>query len=322
MGNPDMVVPAQVLNPEARALYLEIALGRVRTPGDSPELRELLHRGLIAPNPEAPGDFRALDAAAAALQTQEELLQEGIRQLATAAAVRSQWQPLADAYQAAHPTPSGDGAGLEVVTGKTEMQARMVPITASCAVELLTAQPGGPRPPGMLAMSYQRDLAVLDRGAKIRTIYQAGARRDPQTVRWVQTMTEQGAQVRTVTHPFPRTIIVDSRVAVIATEDPERAVIVRDPDLVRYVRLAWLRDWEHARPWDGGPEAAMTVSQAAILRRLAEGDDLEAIARAEGVSRRMISKRLESLREAVGARSTTALVYWWAQHERHVTPVG
>ncbi|MFF1792622.1 hypothetical protein ACFVXQ_00015 [Kitasatospora sp. NPDC058263] len=307
---------------EARALYLDIAAGRQTAPGDSTALDELIGMQLVAADPLRPGHYRVLSAHDVAIRLQRHFTALGTQHLSQAAAVPGQMHDLVTAYEAAHP---GRGAGaLEYVSSKIEMQSRMAPIIASCTVELLTAQPGGPRPPAMLTMSYQRDLGVLGRGARMRTIYDADVRHDAGTARWAATMVEEGAEIRTLPGgtDFARTVIVDGRIAVVATPDPERAVIVRDEALVRYIRLSWLRDWEGALPWDGTAPIEVTAAQRAILRQLAQDVTLEAIAGAAGVSRRAISMRLEPLREAVGVQSMGALLYWWAKNESHYPAEG
>ncbi|MFB7672975.1 hypothetical protein ACFC26_16355 [Kitasatospora purpeofusca] len=313
---PGMVAPVDLLKWESRRLYTDIASGRITAPGPSRELDELLALHLVTPDPGRPGHYQVLSAADASLRIQQHFLQLGTQHLAQAAAIPHLFDPLITAYRAAHPTASG---ALEYVATKIEMRDRLAPIIASCTDELLTAQPGGARPPAMLAMSYQRDLAVLERGARMRTIYQADARHDAQTARWAGTMATEGAEIRTLATgvEFPRTVIVDRRVAVIATPDPERALIVQDGALVEYIRLSWERDWAVALPWDGTPLPVVTARQQAILLQLSQDVTMESIASAQGVSRRAIDMVLGPVREAVGVRSTHALLYWWARHASH-----
>ncbi|MEV7599843.1 hypothetical protein AB0O91_20915 [Kitasatospora sp. NPDC089797] len=312
----DPVVSDGLLKWESRILYQDIAAGRATAPGPSPALDELLSLGLVAPDTGRPGHYQVLSAADAALRMQEHFLRLGAQHLAQAAALPRLFDPLISSYRATH--PGSDGA-VEYVATKREMQERLGPIIENCRKELLTAQPSGARPPAMLAMSYQRDLGVIERGAKMRTIHRASARQHGPTASWAATMTSYGAKVRTLASEvgWPRTVVVDRRVAVIETPDPERALLIRDEALVAYVRRAWLRDWDSALPWDGTPLPEVTAMQHGILTQLARDVTLEAIASGRGVSRRWISMQLEPLKAALGATSLHSLLYWWARHESH-----
>src|SRR3546814_3223780 len=63
---------------------------------------------------------------------------------------------------------------------------------------MLTAQPQAGRDSGKLALAVLRDTALLERGAKIRTLYQHSARRSTVTREYVAAVTERGAEVRTL----------------------------------------------------------------------------------------------------------------------------
>ncbi|MFF1788296.1 hypothetical protein ACFVX9_17785 [Kitasatospora sp. NPDC058243] len=297
-------------------LYQDIAAGRNTAPGPSAELDELLGLQLITPDAGRPGHYQTLSPADVALKLQQHFLRLGTQHLAQAAAMPSLFEPLILSYRATH--PGSDGA-IEYVATKQEMQERLGPIIENCREELLTAQPSGARPPAMLAMSYQRDLGVIERGAKMRTIHRSSARWHGPTASWTATMTSYGAEVRTLASEvgFPRTVVVDRRIAVIESPDPERALLIRDEALVAYIRRSWLRDWDSALPWDGAPLPDVTAMQHDILSQLAQDVTLEAIATGRGVSRRWISMQLEPLKESVGAKSLHSLLYWWARHESH-----
>ena len=70
-----------------------------------------------------------------------------------------------------------------------------------------------------MADGVLRDTALLERGAKIRTLYQHSARRNAITRKYVAAVTERGAEVRTLDEFFNRMIVVDRRVAVIPSRD-------------------------------------------------------------------------------------------------------
>jgi hypothetical protein len=289
----------------------------------SPAHAELLSLGLIAPDPSRPGHYTILDPGPVGIRLQQHFQALGSQHLAQAAAVPTALDALSSAYQLAHPRT---GDGREYLVGLKAISDRMAPLLASCTEELLTAQPYGPRPAAQLSMSYQRDLAVLDRGAQMRTIYHHTVRSHPPTATWATVMTEHGAQIRTITSKaFPRTVIIDRRVAVLAvlTEwtgpgpEPERALFITDEALVRALRAIFGLLWEGALAWDGTPLVEVTAIQRAGILGLMAGDTLETIARRLDVNRRTVYVHLEKLQRAVGAESIPGLTYWWAKHEHH-----
>ena len=66
-----------------------------------------------------------------------------------------------------------------------------------------------------LAVAAARDIAALERGVKMRTLYQHSARRSAVTRKYVAAVTARGAEVRTLDEFFNRMIVVDRRVAII-----------------------------------------------------------------------------------------------------------
>ncbi|OKI22182.1 LuxR C-terminal-related transcriptional regulator [Streptomyces sp. CB03911] len=318
--NADIADSRPFLTPEARALYLQILSGRDTAPADSPALDQLLGVRLVALDPHRPGRYQAQDVQAAVQQWQSSLQTMAGQLLAEATSIPVQLRELTTAYELAH--PSREAAGVDYVTGYEAINERLGPLLAGCTQELLTAQPTGPRPAHMLALSYQRDLAVLRRGATMRTIYLPTVRTDGPTSRWAETMTEEGAQIRTSTD-FTRVIVIDSRVVVTSVlapwegpePAPDRAMFIVDDGLVRHFKATFERDWRRAAPWDGTrgdvAGAEMTQIQRDILRRLAAGDEQDAAAQALGVTRRTVSAHLARLREATGTRSLPQLLYWW-----------
>ena len=66
-----------------------------------------------------------------------------------------------------------------------------------------------------LAAARQRDTAMLERGTRMRTLYQHSARRSAITHNYVAAVTARGAEVRTLDEFFNRMIVIDRRVAVI-----------------------------------------------------------------------------------------------------------
>ncbi len=309
------------LVPAAKDLYLRVLSGEQSDPQPSPELEQLLGVRLIAPHPHKPGHYEALDVQAAVQDWQSSLQAMASQLILEAQSVPTQLRDLAIAYRLVH--PNRPGTGVEYVTGYDAINDLLTPLLDSCEVELLTAQPTGPRPADMLALSYQRDLAVFKRGASMRTIYLPSVRPDGPTCRWAQTMTEQGAQVRT-SADFNRAIIIDRKTAVTSVltpwegrgKAPDRAMFVTDEGLVALLVAIFERDWTRAEPWDGTREDVLrlTALQRRILAGLAEGREYEDIGESLQLSKRTIASRVAELRELTGSSNVVQLAYWWAKH--------
>src|SRR3954452_12434752 len=92
-------------------------------------------------------------------------------------------------------------------------------LVAECEEEMLTAQPQAGRDPRFLAKAALRDIELLERGARMRTLYQHSARRSSVTHKYVSAVSARGAEVRTLDEFFNRMIVVDRRVAIIPNQD-------------------------------------------------------------------------------------------------------
>ncbi|GAA1977574.1 helix-turn-helix transcriptional regulator [Kitasatospora viridis] len=324
MGQARAAGERPFLIPAAHDLYLRVLRGELTDPSDSPEREQLLAVKLLAPDAERPGHYMALNVSSALRGWQSDLYTMAATALTEARSVEAALQPLVTAW--AH-TQAGQAvtSGVEVVRGYEEIERRISLITASCTVEALTAHPTGPRSPAVLARSYERDMPLLRRGAKMRTIYLPSVRTDAPTARWAQTMGEQGVQIRT-SSDFARVIIIDyhtvitsllHRSAAVVEPDPTNAaMIITNPLLVFHWLAGFERDWGRAKPWDGTiaepvPRLPLTDSEVGILRCLARGLDQDQAAAELYVSRRFVTGRLASLRAATGSGSLAQLMYWW-----------
>lgn len=314
-----------LLTTAAKSLYLRILAGERPTRRDHAALALLVEADLIAPKLSADGEYDALSPDVAARNRQTALQLAATRSLSEAQLIPSQFQELAAAYQLAHPTRSG--GGVEMIEGFPEINERLEVLVNSCETELITAHPTGPRPAHVLAVSYKRDLGVLDRGAKIRTLYLPSVRQDAPTGRWAATMTQYGAQIRT-SNDFGRAIIVDRRAAVTSVlpasgveergTEP-RALFVTDEYLVRTLAASFERDWRRAEPWDGTVDApGPTERHRELLALLAKGVEVQAAAEKLGISPRTAATRLAELRAMAGAKNQAELLYWWGRQEFQV----
>ncbi len=184
--------------------------------------------------------------------------------------------------------------------------------------EMLTAQPQSGRDAASLAAAVLRDTAMLERGTKMRTLYQHSARRSSFTTKYVAAVTSRGAEVRTLDEFFNRMIVVDRRVAVIpASDDYRSAVAVREPSVVAYLVDIFDRTWERARPFtnrESGTLKDIAAEQRAMtIRMLIEGHSDPVSAKRLGVSPRTYAGYVADLKTEHEAETRFQLGYSMGQ---------
>jgi hypothetical protein len=187
-------------------------------------------------------------------------------------------------------------------------------LVADCEEEMLTAQPQSIHDTKVLPHVVLRDTALLERGAKIRTLYQHSARRNTVTRQYVGAVTERGGEVRTVDEFFNRMIVVDRRVAIIPSKETVRvALVVREPSVVDYLVDVFERSWERGRPFTSREAAVMkdiaAEQRSMTLRMLIEGHSDPMSAKRLGVSPRTYAGYISDLKEEFEAETRFQLGY-------------
>jgi sugar-specific transcriptional regulator TrmB/DNA-binding CsgD family transcriptional regulator len=318
------------LSPQARALYLAILYGAEADPADD-ALRELTTFGLVVAHPASTAGYIALPPAEAANRRRDDLLSQIAEAMTGAAHLPEHVQDLAIAYQAHRElTAPAAESGVEHLQGVEEINARISELVGQTTQEILSAQPGGPRPEATLRLALPRDLDALARGVTMRTLYEDVVRTDPATAAWASAATAAGAHVRTTGETFGRAIILDRRWAVLADEtpwvgpgdEPARALIVHDAGLVAYVATVVDREWSRASVWKGrvgkapsapAVPAVLTDRQREIARQLVAGASQAAAGAAVGLSERAVQGEIAAIRRTLGVETMTALGWALAQ---------
>ncbi|MFB7785209.1 LuxR C-terminal-related transcriptional regulator [Streptomyces vinaceus] len=191
-------------------------------------------------------------------------------------------------------------------------------IAAKCTKEVLTVQPGGGRPPEVLADAFPRDLAMLNRGVKIRTLYQHTARFSAATQRYAVAMEQAGAEVRTVEELFSRMLIFDREVVILPSQDARTgAVVTREPSIVAAFCAVFEQLWQSAAAFSGQVPGSGEFDDAkrAILQMLVAGHKDEVIARRMGQSVRTCRRHIAEIMQRVEADSRFQAGYIIAQQE-------
>lgn len=180
--------------------------------------------------------------------------------------------------------------------------------------EVLTAQPQVGRTAASLRDASARDLAALQRGVRLRTIYQHAARRARFTRQYVDRVTAEGAEVRTLDEFFNRLIVVDRRVALIpSAKERTTAVVIRDANLVAYLVDIFERNWDRGKPFTQTTAAIASAiageQRAMATRMLIEGHPDSASAKRMGVSDRTYAAYLADLKRDYDAQTRFQLGY-------------
>lgn len=236
--------------------------------------------------------------------------QEGASLLTESSQWASAFSGLAQTWRRA---PGSERGPITEVRGDA-IDPFIASLVADAEKELLTAQPQTGRNAAALAAAAVRDVAALDRGVRLRTLYQHSARRSSITHKYVGTVTAHGAEVRTLDEFFNRMIVVDRRVVVIPShEGLGAALAIREPSLVAYLVDIFERTWERARPFSNRESTMMrhvaAEQRAMTIRMLIEGHADPTSAKRLGVSPRTYAGYVADLKEQYEAQTRFQLGY-------------
>ncbi|WP_406216155.1 LuxR C-terminal-related transcriptional regulator [Streptomyces canus] len=194
---------------------------------------------------------------------------------------------------------------VDVLEDTTEVLSVLSAVSARCCKEVMTIQPGGGRPPKVLEEAFPRDEAMLQRGIKIRTLYQHTARFSGATRDYVRAMEKAGGEVRTVKDLFGRMLVFDREVVFIPSQDSaEGAILTREPSIVGFLCAFFDQTWRSAVPFfeSLGEDISDDVKQS-ILQLLIDGHKDEVVARRMGLSVRTCRRHIAEIMQEIGAES-------------------
>ncbi|MCI3275682.1 LuxR C-terminal-related transcriptional regulator [Streptomyces cylindrosporus] len=226
--------------------------------------------------------------------------------------IHEELRTLAADYRA---RPSGGPAAdvpITVLDDVEEVRREIDRARYGCTEERMSLQSGGGRPPELLEADREHTLELLRRGVRVRTLYQHTARTSLATRTYVQEVTRQGAEVRTVDELSERLIIYDRRIAFIPKERtgsrPPGAAVITEPTVVGYLARSFESVWQIGRPFEVGrqtaehPQVAEEVRHS-IIRLMALGLKDEVIARRLGMATRTCRRHISAIMEEMGAVS-------------------
>ncbi|SCD81843.1 hypothetical protein GA0115243_1043227 [Streptomyces sp. ScaeMP-e83] len=202
---------------------------------------------------------------------------------------------------------------VETVTDPAVLRVRLEEMNAHCQRELLLIQPGGARPAATLPAARLAALSLLERGVRMRVLYQHAARGDTVTRALVRELSRHGAQVRTdaeLTAPLvaydQETVFLPEAADPATGECSGKAALIRDPTMVAFACGAFERLWTAATPFLPATEDAAPVIddlKAAIVRLMALGHKDEMVARRLGMSVRTCRRHIAEIMETTDATS-------------------
>jgi len=231
----------------------------------------------------------------------------------------SQWARaftgLAQSWRRTSPIQHGP---ITEISGGEAIRAFLASAVADAEEELLTAQPQGIRNiaglKATLDAAARRDTAALERGVKMRTLYQHSARRSAGTYKYVAAVTARGAEVRTLDEFFNRLIVIDRRIALIpGAGGTGNAMVIREPNLLAYLVDIFERTWERGQPFaDRGSATQRDIAhdqRQMTIRMLIKGYADPASAKRLGVSPRTYAGYIADLKEEFEADTRFQLGY-------------
>jgi hypothetical protein len=335
-----------VLSEGAYRVFGQIAAGEPVSDEDADFVAELEHLGYVRLDEGRENRPVALDPVEVGRRRLEDALTEAETRIRQMSNLPGQTDRLAAIYQRAQ---AQSGGGSEYYDDPAVVNARLDDLIASARVEILAAQPGGPRTREQLQRSWERDQAALARGVRMRTLYLDSVRQSGAMAEHVRTMTGHGGEYRTLHDPFERCIIVDRRHAFISDhvhdgdgdwggEGVSRAAwYVTDRPVVAFLASAFADAWGRAQPWQGelrsaraawgaargvgcvdavsGPDAGVrtTPLERAVLRDMVASIDQRGTAARLGISHRKLTDVIAGLKGKFGAASLPELAYRWAK---------
>ncbi|MFD3521335.1 LuxR C-terminal-related transcriptional regulator [Streptomyces sp. NPDC058653] len=204
------------------------------------------------------------------------------------------------------------GLSLTVLDGRVLIDAKVGEAARAATKEILTVQPGFSRERTLMMAGLDRSLAAIERGARLRHLYQHPARYSPHIKEYLAQVPADRLEVRTVEQTVERLVIVDRAVAFIpASADRRTALEIRHPALITYLVQVYEVLWAQATPMTErpptSPDAPVTPVQQSIARLLVEGTTDEVVARRMGISVRTCRSHIAKLMQALNASSRTHL---------------
>ncbi|MFF8427136.1 helix-turn-helix transcriptional regulator [Streptomyces sp. NPDC016566] len=207
---------------------------------------------------------------------------------------------------------------LRLHSGTQRINQALTEVMEEARREILCIQPhtglAGPRGEAAHDIAYHRDQRLLDRGGRIRTLYQHTVVHLPAVHAHNERLVGD-IEGRCLDELTDRLIVMDRQVAFLpADDDGTLALEVRHPALVAYFVTTFERLWRLATPMYPRPVrrptlGGVTPRQRAIARLLTEGHTDTVIAERLGMNVRTTREHIARLATTLGSESRAQLGY-------------
>ncbi|MEV5841280.1 helix-turn-helix transcriptional regulator [Streptomyces sp. NPDC051985] len=275
----------------------------------------LLEFALLQPDPDDSGWLRPVPPALALAQRLNPLERE--------IAERRRWSiELSDLFEPFMALSGRTGSAtdsISVLEGSERINDALNLATSQCRNEVVTVQPSNHFTERTIIQGLDRDKPLVDRGVRIRTLYQHTVRYNLTQLAYVAQLANGKVEYRTIDELVERLIICDETVAFIPARDDQKVALeLRHPALVSYLLKVFEFIWSRAVPLNAGApyETApdgITDIQHSIAKLLVEGHVDEAIARRLGMNVRTCRAHIAKLAQALGSGSRAQLGFLIAQ---------
>jgi DNA-binding CsgD family transcriptional regulator len=262
--------------------------------------------GLLRPSPTGGSVAVSPETAADTLLApmEQDILQRRIAMAAT----RARLHALSGDYLEARSMRSAKSS-VEIVQGTDNARAVIDDLARTCSESLDALVPGSGLSEEAVRAATSLDMEMLERGVKMRSLFQHSARNNRAQVRHVAILTTAGAQVRSTSSLPSRMLIYDGNCAVLPLDPRHKgsgAAVIRDPTVLSFLQQLYEHYWDRALEFaedeqrDGSDP---TEVERDVLLLMAAGKKDEAIAHQLGMSPRSVSRIVARLMERLGAES-------------------
>lgn len=279
-------------------------------------LNRLCAIGLLRPSGAGGKRLRPVSPTAVETSLVSAFLREARRAAAEIDRVQRELAPMAAVYRGQR---SADSGALVLHTGRESIDVAVEAAATTCRAEALACYAGEEPSHEVLGRSLPATLAMVDRGVRLRVIFQHGARGSVAAREFARGVRQQRSEVRMLDESLPPLIVFDRTVVFIpGPRDRETAVEVRLPALLDFLVGLFDQAWLRAHPYvltDRGGEAepAPDEMELAILRHLVSGDTDAKTAQRLGISVRLCQTYISRISARLGSRSRGQLGYLVAQ---------
>ncbi|SCG57898.1 LuxR C-terminal-related transcriptional regulator [Micromonospora coxensis] len=211
---------------------------------------------------------------------------------------------IATAHDESHQVTEG-----RVLDGVDSVRDRLVELAHAARTECLSFTTGAAQSPDTMEAEAPLNQQALQRGVRIRNVYQESLRNDPGTLAHARWMARLGGQSRTTPTLPMRMVIVDGATALVPLDpgNPRQGALeLRSPGVVAGLVALFEQVWLSATPFGeqaAADEHGLTPQERELLRLLSAGHTDESAARKLAVSLRSVQRMMTSLTERLGATS-------------------